>query len=174
MGSPDQPREPGRAGPQDAAGARDPQGPGPDGHSQDSGGFSQDSGGLGQAPSGYGQAPGGYGQAPGEYGDPPPSDYHPGYQNPSSRTNGLAIAALVLAILQFLLWFFLLIPGFIAALAALILGVTAVGQIRRTGEGGRGMAITGIVLGALGVLGGFVWIIVFAVQSTNFHLHNPY
>jgi Domain of unknown function (DUF4190) len=174
MGSPDQPREPGQAGPQDAAGSRDQQEPGPDGHGQDAGGFSQDAGGLGHAPGGYGQEPGGYGQAPGEYGYPPPSDYHPGYQNPSNRNNGLAISALVLAILQFLLWFFLLIPGFIAALVALILGVTALGQIRRTGEGGRGMAVTGIVLGALGVLGGIVWIIVFAVQSTNFHLHNPY
>jgi hypothetical protein len=174
MGFPDQPREPGQAGPQDAAGSRDQQGPGTDGHGQDAAGHGQDAGGYSQAPAGFGQAPGGYDQAPGGYGYPPPSDYHPGYQNPSGRNNGLAISALVLAILQFLLWFFLLIPGFIAALVALILGVAALGQVRRTGERGRGMAVTGIVLGALGVLGGIVWIIVFAVGSSNFHLHNPY
>jgi Domain of unknown function (DUF4190) len=160
MGFPDQPREPGPAGPQDAAGSREQQGHGTDGYGQDA--------------AGYGQAPVGYGQAPGEYGYPPPSDYHPGYQNPGSRTNGLAISALVLAVLQFLLWFFLLFPGFIVALVALILGVGALGQIKRTGERGRGMAIAGTVLGALGVLGGIVWIIVFAVGSSHFHLHNPY
>jgi hypothetical protein len=50
----------------------------------------------------------------------------------------------------------------------------ALGQIGRTGEGGRGMALTGIVLGALGVLGGIAWVIVFAVGSSHFHFHSPY
>jgi hypothetical protein len=33
-----------------------------------------------------------------------------------------------------------------------VLGYISIGQIRRTGEDGRGMAITGIVLGIAGVL----------------------
>lgn len=158
MGFPDQPRD------------QDPPGT-PGGYSGPPGAFGQDPGGYGDQVPGAGN--GDQGPAAG-YGYPPPSDYHPGYQNPASRTNGLAISALVLAILQFLLWFFLLFPGFIVAIVALILGVAALSQIRRTGEGGRGMAITGIVLGGLGVLGGIVWIIVFAVGSSHFHFHNPY
>lgn len=49
------------------------------------------------------------------------------------RTNTLAIVSLV--------------TGFCCSIAAVITGHIALGQIRRTGEGGRGLAITGLVLG---------------------------
>lgn len=114
------------------------------------------------------QSPG-YSQVPG-----PAGGYQPGYQSQAGRTNGMAIAALVCGIAQFLLWFFLLVPGFIAALLALIFGVAGFGQIKRRGEGGRGMAIAGIALGALGVLGGVVWIILFSVGTSHFHYHGGY
>jgi Domain of unknown function (DUF1707)/Domain of unknown function (DUF4190) len=55
------------------------------------------------------------------------------------RTNPLAIAALVCG----------LIPLLPATLAAIILGIKARRQIRRTGERGAALATTGLALGAL-------------------------
>ncbi|MEI5527796.1 DUF4190 domain-containing protein [Streptomyces brasiliscabiei] len=59
---------------------------------------------------------------------------------PAPPVNGLAIAALVLGALCFL-------PG-----VGLLLGVVALVQIRRKGERGKGMAVTGIVLSVTGAL----------------------
>ncbi|MBV9456071.1 MAG: DUF4190 domain-containing protein [Bradyrhizobium sp.] len=49
--------------------------------------------------------------------------------------------------------------------SALILGIIALNQIKARGESGRGMAIAGIVLGAIGILG-FI-IIIIAVVGTH-------
>jgi hypothetical protein len=113
----------------------------------------------GEQPSGYGQGgygqggygqPGGY-QQPGGYGQPPA--YQPGYQPgwpggpayPVTRTNGLAIAAMVCGIAQF--------AGFwlLGTIPAIILGHMARKQIRQTGEQGAGMATAGLVLGYVGI-----------------------
>src|SRR5688572_22849002 len=95
---------------------------------------------------GYGQQPG-YGQPPG-YGPPgynaqwqqPPG--YPGYA--AQQTNGLAIASLVLGIL-WLYW--------IGSILALVFGYVAKRQIDDSGgrQGGRGLAVAGIVLGWIGV-----------------------
>ena len=67
---------------------------------------------------------------------PPASDRQP---FPVARkTNTLAIVSLVSA--------------FFVSLAAVITGHLALGQIRRTGEGGRGLAVAGLVLGYLGIV----------------------
>jgi hypothetical protein len=60
------------------------------------------------------------------------------------KTNGLAIASMVVGIL-WLYW--------IGSVLALVFGYVARSQIDRSGglEGGRGMAIAGIVLGWVGV-----------------------
>jgi hypothetical protein len=112
-------------------------------------------------PPGVTQGPGGY-VAPGYAYGPPPA---------GARTNGLSVAALVCALAQFLLWFFLLVPGFIAAVLALSFGLGGLAQIRTRGEAGRGMAIAGIVLGGLGVLGGIAWAILLGVGSAHYHYH---
>jgi hypothetical protein len=59
-------------------------------------------------------------------------------------TNGLAIASLVLG----LVWVF-----WINSILALIFGYVALGQIRDSGgtQGGRGLAIAGVVLGWVGI-----------------------
>ena len=57
------------------------------------------------------------------------------------RTNGSAVASLVIGILS---WFLCPIVG---GIAAVIFGHVARGQIRRTGEGGSGLAIAGLILG---------------------------
>jgi len=76
----------------------------------------------------YGQP---YGQQP--YGYP---------YAPPQRTNGLAIASMVLGIL-WLYW--------IGSILALVFGYIAKNQIRQRGESGGGMATAGIVLGWIGV-----------------------
>ncbi len=62
------------------------------------------------------------------------------------RTNGLAIAAFVLGLCGF-------------ALLPVILGHVALGQIRRTGDGGSVFAIIGLVLGYLEIV---LYIVLFA------------
>ena len=93
---------------------------------------------------GYGPA-GGPPQAP--YGPPPgfPGHGYPppyGYGYPPRRTNGFAVASMVLGIV-WLYW--------IGSILALVFGYVARAQIRERGEGGDGMAIAGIVLGWIGV-----------------------
>jgi uncharacterized protein DUF4190 len=86
--------------------------------------------------------PGPYGQ-PGPFG--PQAPYGPpGWIQPR-RTNSLAIAALCCGIGQ-------VIAGFLSGIPAIVLGYIALGQIRQTGEEGRGMAITGIVLGFISIV----------------------
>jgi hypothetical protein len=105
------------------------------------------------APTGYGQAPYGqapYGQVP--YGQAPvppqggfPSPYGPPAGYPYAvqpRTNGMAIASLVLGIL----WIY-----WIGSILALVFGYIAKNQIKQRGESGGGLATAGIVLGWVGV-----------------------
>jgi hypothetical protein len=105
----------------------------------------------------YGQPPGGYPQA-GQY--PPPGMYpqygYPAY--PSSGTNGLAIASLVLGIAQIFLWF-------VAGIPAIILGAVALRQVRLSGQSGRGMAIAGIILGSIGIVLSILLIILIIVAA---------
>jgi len=78
---------------------------------------------------------------------------------PPQRTNGMAIASMVLGIL----WIY-----WIGSILALIFGYIARNQIRERGEAGNGMAIAGIVLGWVGV-GFLVITIVFGLAaSTSF------
>lgn len=74
-------------------------------------------------------------------GQPVTADRAVGYANP--RTNSLAIVALVL--------------GLVFPLAAIPVGHVSLGQIGRTGEQGRGLAIAGLVLGYLTLA---IWVIV--------------
>ena len=82
----------------------------------------------------YGQQP--YGAQP--YGQPPYGYPYP----PPQRTNGMAIASMVLGIL-WLYW--------IGSILALVFGYVAKRQIRERNEAGGGMATAGIVLGWIGV-----------------------
>lgn len=72
---------------------------------------------------------------------PPPYPYWQP-QPPSRGTNGLSIAALVLGIV----WIY-----WIGSILAVIFGHVAIGQIKRTGASGYGMAVAGLVLGYIGV-----------------------
>ena len=124
----------------------------------------------GAVPGAYpGATPGAYppaspfpGQAPGGY-QPPPV---PGYWSPPqvagfvpvTRTNGLAIASLVLGIL----WLF-----WLGSLVGLILGLVALKQIKVRNQGGRGIAIAGVVLSVLWLVGLVVAAIVGASTGSS-------
>ena len=78
----------------------------------------------------------------------PPPDYLGGWGpgQPAARpgTNGLAIASLVTSLIGFLCC--------IGSIVAIVLGTVALDQIKRTREGGDGLAVTGIVLGVAGLV----------------------
>ena len=78
---------------------------------------------------------------------PPPYAEQPYRQQ---GTNGYAIASLVLGIVGML----------IGSILAVVFGHMALGQIRRTGQSGRGLAIAGLVLGYLGVAGTLIVILI--------------
>jgi hypothetical protein len=102
-----------------------------------------------------GQAPGGGYQSPpvpGYWSQPPA----PGFV-PVTRTNGLAIASLVLGIL----WLF-----WLGSLVGLVLGLVALKQIKDRNQGGRGIAIAGVVLSVLWLVGLVVAIIVGASNGS--------
>jgi hypothetical protein len=73
---------------------------------------------------------------------------------PNQKTNGLAIAALVLGILG-------------VSIIAIILGHVGLSQIKRTGEQGRGMALAGVILGYIGFALAIIWIIFFTVLAAS-------
>ena len=81
-------------------------------------------------------------QQPPGYPPPPPGGY--GYPPPQGvGTNGMAIASLVCSLFG---WLCLIGP-----ILGLIFGFIALGQIKQTGQGGRGMAIAGIVIGGIAI-----------------------
>lgn len=94
----------------------------------------------------YGQTPPNpYGYPP--YGYPP---YGYGYPQPPAGTNGLAIAALVLGICGFLL---------ATPIIGLIFGIVSLSAVKKSGQKGKGLAISGIVLSS-------AWIAIFATFIT--------
>lgn len=101
------------------------------------------------------QQPGGYPSAQPYQPYPAPQPYSYGYGDMRPRTNGMAIASMVCSFVFFLYG--------IPSLVGLILGLVSLNQIKQRGEGGKGMAITGIVLGALGIVGWIIFFIVIAV-----------
>lgn len=111
--------------------------------------------------------PGAGWQPPYPYGPPGPYVQGTGWpQAPRRGTNSLAIAALACAVGQ-------VIAGPFAGIAAIVLGVMSLRQIETSGEDGRGMAITGLVLGIIGLIIA-VFLLIFIVAlfhgvATNFN-----
>jgi hypothetical protein len=113
-----------------------------------------------------------YSPPPGQpYYPPQGQQYYPPYQQPyppypvAPPTNGLAVAALVCGIAQF-------ITG-ITFIPAIICGHLARRQIRRTGEQGDGMALAGLILGYVGgaLFIGIVFIMLFLIVKVGSSVH---
>ena len=93
---------------------------------------------------------------------------------PAAKTNILSIVSLVTGIVAVLgmcigiipfAGLFCSIPGGLFAIAALVTGFMGTSQTKQNAEKGRGMAIAGIVLGAIGLLGVCVLIIISLVAG---------
>jgi hypothetical protein len=105
--------------------------------------------------------PGGYYPPQGQGGQHPPQDQQGGYyppqgpggyyQQPQKRGSGMAIAALILGSIA-LLSCWTIVGGILFGLVAIVLGFIASRRAKRGEAGGRGMAITGIVMGLLGLV----------------------
>jgi hypothetical protein len=92
-----------------------------------------------------------------------PYGWAPAYSGTTGRTNGFCIASLVLAVPPVCL-----ITVGLGSLLGVIFGFIGLRQTRRDSSGGRGMAITGIVLGALGLVVGTLIIVgIVAGNSSN-------
>lgn len=97
---------------------------------------------AGPPPPAYGQQPGfpppAYGQQ--QFGMPPPA----------GNRNGLGTASMVLGILSLVTWFLLI--GGVFGVVAVVLGALGRGKAKRGEASNGGMALAGIVTGALGIL----------------------
>jgi hypothetical protein len=113
----------------------------------------------------------GYGTPP-QYGTPPPYGIPPQYGTPPygsygypyapQKTNGLAIASMVVSIVS-------IVTCGLFGIAGAIMGHMARKQIRERNEEGAGMATTGIIVGwvitGLTILGIAIWIIFVAAAT---------
>jgi hypothetical protein len=82
------------------------------------------------------------------------------------RTNSLAIASLACGVGQFVF-------GPLATIPAIVLGHIARSQIRRTGEQGAGLALTGLILGWGAVILGVLLLAAGVAISVGMHSAMP-
>jgi Domain of unknown function (DUF4190) len=134
-------------------------------------GYGQQSPQYGSPPPQYGQPEYGQGQQPQygqpQYGQAPAYNAYgatTAYGPAARRNNPLAIASLVCGIVSFV--------GFsvLTAIPGLILGIISLKQVRERNESGRGMAIAGIVLGALNIVLAILFVILIVVVAH--HVNN--
>jgi len=94
-----------------------------------------------------------------QYAPPYLPQYAPPYlYTQPQTTNGIAIASLVVS----------LVPVCGAnAIVALVLGIVALNQIKHTDQGGRGLAIAGIVISAVQLALGLTWVILVVVLANS-------
>ena len=86
------------------------------------------------------------------------------YQPKNSGTSGFAITSLVLGIVTWVFgWFTLAIPGILG----IIFGALAMGQCKKNGKGGYGMAIAGLILSIIMVAIFFIIIIIAAATAAS-------
>jgi len=166
--------------------------PGPAGYAPGPAGFSPGAVGYPPGPAGY--SPGAAGYPPGPagfspeypslaeqfFGPTPGIGYPPvqvpglvqGYQpgqvaGQGRKNNTLAVTSLVLGLGQLVGWVFFVLPGLIAAILAIVFGLASMKQIKRSGEKGHGLAITGVILGFLGIIIMGLVVVVDVVAANN-------
>ncbi len=85
--------------------------------------------------------------------EPTSTAYQPQQYGMEQRTNTLAIVALV--------------GSFFISLVGIICGHIALGQIKQTGEKGRGLALAGLIIGYIGLVVGILYVIFAVVLVAN-------
>lgn len=103
----------------------------------------------------YGGPPAG--PPPGSYPPPPPQPYAGYAPPPVGPRNGFGIAALILGVLG-LLFCWTIAGGIVLGVVAIILGALGRGRVKRGEATNSGLAISGIMLGALAIVLGLVFI----------------
>ncbi len=104
----------------------------------------------------YQNQPGSY---PGGYLPPPASGYPP---PPVEPKNGLGTASLVLAIVA-LISFWTVFVAVVLGPVAVVIGFLGRGRVKRGSANNGGVAIAGIVLGALAIIAGLAFIPIYTV-----------
>lgn len=97
------------------------------------------------------------------YSQPPAVQHHYYGGGPPvvPRNNGMAIASMVMGIIGVVTCGFVLF-----SIGGIIFGHVAQSQIKRTGEGGSGMAVTGLILGYIfAVIGLLYWIVIVGIYG---------
>ncbi|MGN7781549.1 DUF4190 domain-containing protein [Mycolicibacterium sp. 22603] len=136
-------------------------------------GAPQDVGAPYPPPPGFGPPP----MPPTQFGGAPPyggpGGYPPGYPAPyggpaAAPQNSMAVASLVCSGLAVPLFFLCFIMGIPATIAGIVLGIVALNQIKKTGQRGKELAISGIVLGGLVLAAGIaLGILIGALASVS-------
>ncbi len=83
--------------------------------------------------------------------------YTPAPMASNPKTNTLAIVTLIAGILGF-------------NIIAVILGFVSLNQIKKTGEQGRVLAIIGLILGFIALIGVVLWIVFFSIAAATGNL----
>jgi uncharacterized membrane protein HdeD (DUF308 family) len=94
---------------------------------------------------------------------PPPMPYTPAPAPP--RTNGMAVASLVLGILALGLFFTIVFPV-IFGILAVIFGIFGISKASQ-GADHKGLAIAGLVCGVLGIAAMILFVAVFATTTVE-------
>lgn len=130
-----------------------PGAPGPQGYAPGPQGYAPGPQGYDPGPQGYDPGPQAYapGPYPGAYPPPPMpyGEYYPGA--PMPPRNGLGVTALVLAVIA-LVASCSVVGGLVLGIAAIIIGFLGRGRVTRGEANNGGIALTGIILGALAVI----------------------
>lgn len=86
-----------------------------------------------------------------QYGGPQSNTYTQNVYVQNPGTNGMAIASFICS--------------FLCSILGIIFGHVALSQINKSGEGGRGLAIAGLILGYLGLIFWLLWILAIGAAS---------
>ena len=98
---------------------------------------------------------------------PAPNYAYP--QQPTAPTEGLAIASLIVSLAT------LLFTGGVLSFVGAILGHIALSNIKKSGKGGRGMAIAGIAIGwAVTAFWIIAAVVIFGVAAGSYNFYNNY
>ncbi|SFE52492.1 protein of unknown function [Paenibacillus algorifonticola] len=85
------------------------------------------------------------------------------FQPPVQKTNGAAIAALVCGITSFIPFI-----GVLLGIVAVVMGIVSLNQIPKTREQGRGMAIAGLICGAISLFLSLLLFLLFIIGMLSY------